>query len=406
MKLKILAVVVLGVIGVGAAVYAMGGISANAAAATRYLTSAATTGDVTDQVAATGSVAAATTYGLAFGTTAHLSGAETGDAGTATWTVKDVTVKVGDAVKKGAVLATGVSADLSRQLAEATASWRSARIQLTIAQENLDAADTTDSTRQAQMNVYNAQNQVSQTAQSRNDLLAQVARGTLKAPIDGVVTEVNVAKGLAVPTGDAIVVESSDLQVTTDVVESDLNALKLDQAATVDISAVDATVTGKVTSISPVASTDSSNSGVVSYAVTVALTDVPATVRSGMSADVTITIDSATGVLTVPAEALRGTTGDYSVLVLDASGTPQAQAVEVGLVTNTSAEIKSGLTEGQQVVTGTATTQTNATTTGGFGGGPVAIPGGGGTFVGGGNFPGRGTRNDDETYDASGDVRQ
>ena len=73
------------------------------------------------------------------------------------------------------------------------------------------------------MNVYNAQNQVSQTAQTRNDLNAQVARGTLKAPIDGVVTEVNVAPGLAVPTGDAIVVESSDLQVTTDVVESDLD---------------------------------------------------------------------------------------------------------------------------------------------------------------------------------------
>ena len=111
-----------------------------------------------------------------------------------------------------------------------------------------------------------------------------------------------------------------------------------------------------------------------------------------MSADVTITIDSATGVLTVPAAALRGTNGNYSVLVLDASGAPQAQAVEVGLVTNTSAEIKSGLTEGQAVVTGTATTQTNATSTGGFGGGGVGIPGGG-TFVGGGNFPGRGTRN-------------
>ena len=127
--------------------------------------------------------------------------------------------------------------------------------------------------------------------------------------------------------------------------------------------------------------------------MTVALADVPATVRSGMSADVTITIDSATGVLTVPAAALRGTNGNYSVLVLDASGAPQAQAVEVGLVTNTSAEIKSGLAEGTEVVTGTATAQTNATTTGGFGGGGVAIPGGGGTFVGGGNFPGRGTRN-------------
>jgi RND family efflux transporter MFP subunit len=388
MKLKILAVVVLAAVGVGAAVYAMGGISANAASATRYLTSAATTGDVTDEVAATGSVAAAETYGLAFGSAPHLAGA-TADSGTTSWTVKDVTAKVGDAVKRGDVLATGASADLSRQVQEATASWRSARIQLTIAQETLDAATTTDATRQAQMSLYNAQNQVSQAAQTRSDLLTQVARATLKAPIDGVVTTVNIVRGLAAPSGDAIVIESTDLQVTTDVVESDLNALKLDQAATVTISAVDASVTGKVTSIAPTASTTSSGS-VVSYAVTVALADVPATVRSGMSADVTITIDSATGVLTVPAAALRGTNGNYSVLVLDASGAPQAQAVEVGLVTNTSAEIKSGLAEGTEVVTGTATAQTNATTTGGFGG-PVTIPGGGGTFVGGGNF--RGNRN-------------
>jgi RND family efflux transporter MFP subunit len=390
MKLKILAVVVLGAIGVGAAFYAMGGVSANAASATRYLTSAATTGDVTDQVAATGSIAAAETYGLAFGTTAHLVDAAASDSGTASWTVKELSAKVGDTVKQGTVLATGTSTDLSRQVEEATASWRSARIQLTIAQDDRDAADTTDTKRQTQMSLYNAENQVSQAAQTRADLRAQLARATLKAPVDGVVTAVNVVAGLEAPSGDAVVIESSDLQVTTDVVESDLNSVKLDQAADVSISAVDATVTGKVTSIAPTAASDSSN-GVVSYAVTVALTDVPATVRSGMSADVTITIDSATGVLTVPAAALRGSNGNYSVLVLDASGAPQALAVEVGLVTNTSAEIKSGLNEGQEVVTGTATTQTNAATTGGG----IAIPGGGGggTFTGGGNFPGRGTRN-------------
>ncbi len=391
MKLKILAVVVLGAVGVGAAVYAMGGISTNAANSPQYLTSAAANGDVTDEVAATGSVAAASTYGLAFGTTAHLAGAAASDPGSTAWTVKDVTAKVGDTVKQGDVLGVGVSADLSRQISEATASWRSARIQLTIAQEQLDAADSTDTTRQAQMSVYNAQNQVSQAAQTRNDLLVQAARATLKAPIDGVVTEVNVVKGLAAPSGDAIVIESTDLQVTTDVVESDLNALKLDQPATVAISAVDASVTGTVASISPVATTDASG-GVVSYAVTVALTDVPATVRSGMSADVTITIQSATGVLTVPAAALRGTDGNYTVLILDASGVPQPQTVQVGLVTNTTAEIKSGLAVGQEVVTGTATTQTGTNATGGFNGGPVAIPGGGGTFTGG-NFPGRGTRN-------------
>ena len=64
--------------------------------------------------------------------------------------------------------------------------------------------------------------------------------------------------------------------------------------------------------------------------MTVALTNAPATVRSGMSADVTITIDSATSVLTVPAAALRGTTGDYSVLVLGATGTPQPRPSRSG----------------------------------------------------------------------------
>ena len=100
---------------------------------------------------------------------------------------------------------------------------------------------------------------------------------------------------------------------------------------------------------------------------------------------------SATNVMTIPAAALRGTTGNYTVLILAADGTPTAQPVQVGLVTNTTAEIKSGLAVGQQVVTGVNTPQTGATTTnggGGFGGGlGVPITGGGrrGTGTGNGN---------------------
>ena len=64
MKLKIVAVLVLVVVGVGAAVFALGGIQTGTAASTEYLTSAATTGDVTDDVAATGTLAAQSRYGL------------------------------------------------------------------------------------------------------------------------------------------------------------------------------------------------------------------------------------------------------------------------------------------------------------------------------------------------------
>ena len=58
MKLKLVALVVLVAVGVGALAVTFGGLGANAAASTEYLTSPATVGDVTDDVAATGTLAA------------------------------------------------------------------------------------------------------------------------------------------------------------------------------------------------------------------------------------------------------------------------------------------------------------------------------------------------------------
>lgn len=378
MKFKILVIVVLAAVGIGAAFIALGGLPASTAATSKYLTSAATTGDVTDDVAATGTVAAASSYGLAFGSKAHLAGSSTG-AGSTTWTVTDLKVKVGDTVKTGDVLATADTTELTRQLQQALDSWRVARIQQVTAQEALDAASGTAATRQATINLYNADAQVSNTMQARQDLASQIAAATLKAPIDGMVTAVAIKAGLDAPSGDAIVIDSTDLQVTAEVVESDLTSMKLGQTAAVTIGAIDAGVTGTVSAIAPTAST-ASNTGVVSYPVTVTLTDAPATVRSGMTADVTITIDSATGVLAVPATALRGSAGAYTVLVLGTDGQPVSQAVEVGLVTSSLAEITSGLTPGQEVVTGVSTAQTGTSTGsgGGFGGGGFEIPGTGG----------------------------
>ncbi len=383
MKRKILAIVGLAAVGVGAIFVAAGGLPTSAASTTQYLTGAVTTGDVTHDVAATGTVAASSSYGVAFGSPAHLASATTG-TGSTTWTVTDLKVKVGDTVKTGQVLATADTADLRRQLADATIALANANIALRIANTDRAAATTTATIRQTTMAVNNAKTQVSSATQTRNDLLTQIKLATIKAPIAGIVTTVNIVKGLVAPSGDVIVIDAATFDVTADVVESDLASMAVGQAATVAIGAVDAQVTGKVTAIAPTAAGNTTG-GVVSYAVTVSLQDVPATVRAGMTADVTITIDSATNVMTVPAAALRGTAGNYSVLLLGADGTPTAQPVQVGLITNTTAEIKSGLSDSEQVVTGVNTPQ-NATTptTGGFGG---AIPGGG--FGGGGGGNGR-----------------
>ncbi len=301
----------------------------------------------------------------------------------------EVTVKVGDTVAEGDALATADTADLEIDLARATADVRAANINVQIAKEALEDAqdaDDADAERQAQLALYGAQNQHSQAFEARRTIQQQIAAASLQAPIAGVVTEVNIQAGFDAPAGAAIVIASTTYQVTTDVVESDLAGIELGQTASVSIDALGTEAEGMVTAISPVAGDGSS--GVVAFPITVTLKAAPADARSGMSADVTITIASATGVLTVPSSALQGADGDYAVMTLGADGTPQRQPVDVGLLTSTTAEITSGLAEGTAVVTGTASDLIGTANQGGgggrFGTGGMAIPG---------NGPGGGPRN-------------
>jgi macrolide-specific efflux system membrane fusion protein len=389
MKRKLFALVVLVAIGVAAVAVTFGGFGAAAATTNQYLTTPASVGTISDEVAATGSLAAATTYGLVFGADPYLSTGADGEAPQAErpWSVTDVRVKPGDRVKTGDVLATAATADAQRDLATATADLRTANINLTIAKERLDDArdaDDTDAERQALIQYYGAQNQRSKAVADRAAIQRQIKAATLRSPIDGIVTAVNVTKGFDAPAGPAVLVASTSFTVTTDVVESDLADVKLGQKATITIDAIAAELDGTVTAISPTAG--DSQTGVVSYPVTITVTNPPPATRAGMSADVSITTATASNVLTVPSTALKGGEGQYAVTVLNADGTTQTVPVDVGLVTNTMAEIKSGLTEGANVVTGTtADLLSNSSNAGGFRGG-VAVPGGGPQRIEGPSF--------------------
>lgn len=390
MRRKLLALVVLAGLGVGAVAVSTGAIGAQPAAASDLLTTQAAIGDVTDEVAATGTLASATIYGLTFGSAPYLvEGDAQAPASDTTWPVTDVKVKSGDPVTAGQILASADTAELRRELARATADLNAAKLQLKIAKEELENArddEDRDAIRQGLLQVYSTQNQVSNATDSRAAIRAQIQAAVLRSPIDGVVTEVNIATGFDAPAGAAIVVASDEMTVTTDVVESDLTDIKVGQTANITLDAVGATTNGTVTAISPVSTDDSS--GVVSYPVTVTLTDAPAEARAGMSADVSITIASAEDVVTVPASALQGSEGDYAVMTLGTDGTPQRVPVEVGLVTNASAEITSGLEAGTPVVIGTTAdligTGANG---GGFPGGGVAVPGGVVRRIDGGGGP-------------------
>jgi macrolide-specific efflux system membrane fusion protein len=292
-----------------------------------------------------------------------------------------VKVAVGQAVKKGDVVATAATTDLEAQIADANRSFHIAGIQLTQAQDQVTAATTTAATQQAQIGLDNAQTAYDRARQTLIDLKAMRPFVSLKAPADGTVTAVSVAVGQNAPSGAAVTIASSALEVTTSVVESDVPLISVGQTASVTLTAVNATLQGTVASVAPTGSS-SGNNGAVSFSVEILIQGAPSTVRPGMSASVTITTASASNVLAVPSRALVGTAGSYSVRILNADGSVTVQAVQVGLVTSTLAEIKSGVQAGDRVITGTSSQQASTTTNrGGFGG------------LGGGNLGGGGFRN-------------
>jgi multidrug efflux pump subunit AcrA (membrane-fusion protein) len=220
---------------------------------------------------------------------------------------------------------------------------------------------------------------------SVNNARDTLDRYSLASPVDGVVTAVNVVAGATAPSSADITVASLQMEVSATVTETDYPSLKVGQAVSVSITALGKTATGTVKEIDPIG-TSSGTGGVVSYPIVVTIDPVPDGTASGMSADIEVVVAQRADVLSVPATALNGTAGNYTVMVMGADGVPTAQAVEVGLVTSSLAEITGGLAEGETVVTGVNTARTGtATTTGGFGaaglGGGLGIPtGGGGVF--------------------------
>src|SRR5262245_20058880 len=132
-KLKLLVAVAMFAIGIGAVGYVLFAPSSAGAATTTYLTSTASTTDVTQEAVATGSVAASTSYGLGFGRSpATIASGATSSGSTTdlTWTVDTVDATVGDRVTAGQVLATATSADAQARLTTAQADLATAQQQL------------------------------------------------------------------------------------------------------------------------------------------------------------------------------------------------------------------------------------------------------------------------------------
>lgn len=214
---------------------------------------------------------------------------------------------------------------------------------------------------------------------------------TIRAPMAGIVSSVDVEIGQSVNASASIVeiVDPTVVEVDGTVDEIDVLFISRGAQAIVTLDALAGQVlAGTVTEIGSAAT---SQQGVVTYPLRVTL-QVPAGIelRDGLSATADIVLREENNVLLVPIQALHGTFDQPVVLVLD-DGRIEERSVVLGSSDDFWIIVTNGLVEGEQVVieTGAASTTQFGFGGGGFGGGFRGGFGGGGAGFGGGGGRGQ-----------------
>ncbi|WP_371107418.1 efflux RND transporter periplasmic adaptor subunit [Rhizobium sp. RCC_161_2] len=327
-------------------------------------------------------------------------------------------VKLGDEVQKDTLIAEIDSTTQSNDLRTAQASLANVKAQRQESEADLENAQLT-LTRQrtifrsqagskadldtAEANVKKITAQIA--ALDAQIIAAEVAVETARAnlsytritaPMDGTVLAIVNQQGQTVNAAQSaptivILGELDTMVVRTEISEADIVKVKVGQPVYFTIlgdpatryDAVlqsiepapesitsDSSVTSSsstTSSSSSSSSTSSSSSSAIYYNGVFAVPNQENHFRTYMSAEVHIVLGAAKNALTIPSSALGVKTADgsYGVQVIGTDGKQVGRTVVIGLNNNVTAEVLSGLSEGERVVIGEASATVTKTSMGG-----------------------------------------
>ncbi len=173
--------------------------------------------------------------------------------------------------------------------------------------------------------------------------------GQIKAKMDGEVGKLNVGENDQVMAGTSLgeIVDYTHLQVTVKVDEYDMNALEVGKDVSVTINAIDKKVVGKISKISK----EAVNANGISYFTAIIDLQNDPVLRVGMSAEVRLLSQSASGVIVIPMSAVHFDEENQPfVYMRESQGKAKDQPIQVGVNDGTMVEVKEGLIEGQIIL--------------------------------------------------------
>jgi HlyD family secretion protein len=288
--------------------------------------------------------------------------------------LQSVTVRMGDRVSRGQSLAKIEDYELREQIKQAEASFevsaatiRQREADLRLAQINLDRSrnlferqlipkqsfDDTDARFQAAVAQLDlARAQYAQARARLDELKINLANTEISSPVNGFVGKRTLDPGAWVTPNTAFlsVVDISVVRMVANVVERDLRRISAGQPAKVEVDAFPGeTFTGRVAHVAPVL-----DPATRTAQIEIEVPNPNARLKPGMYARVNFTVDQRHNTLVVPTNAVVDYEGRKGVFFADKGEQGEIarfKPIEVGMVDATNAEIASGLTEGERVIT-------------------------------------------------------
>lgn len=180
----------------------------------------------------------------------------------------------------------------------------------------------------------------------------QIDKCVIVAPADGVISQLDLKAGDTFGGGTVFeMLDNEHFKVTATVDEYDINSVSLGQRAYIKTNPTgDEELPATVTFVA-VTSSSSQMSTSATYQIEITLDDAQPLLRTGMTASVSIELESASNVLAVPYDCVTTDKSGKSSITIKDGDTTKVVEVNKGLETDYYVEISGeGITEGTEVV--------------------------------------------------------
>jgi len=271
--------------------------------------------------------------------------------------IQDLPVDIGDQVKKDSILFTLNDKELQTEKKSRLAEIAGAQLQLERSERNYKRSQLLFNEKLVSQELFDdsktdfelAKNALERAQTVLRQLEEQLTKTKILAPFDCTVLTRPVSVGQAVSgsggfnsgTEVMTIANLNDMIINTHINQADITRLRVSQEVAIEVEAVPGMkLKGVIERLAPQATV---RNGIKGFATRIALKELDARVRPGMTANLSIPVAAADNVLTVPLSAVFTEETERFVLVKKEDGTLDKRPVTIGVADFFLVEIQSGL---------------------------------------------------------------